>query len=57
MDILIKEEPYRLSKLYKIQKSSYRSDDEGVMFDYFQNMTFTTDFYDKPVEYSCRHAL
>lgn len=57
MDIIGDEEPYKLSKMYKIQKSSYRSEDDNVIFDYFQNTAFYTDYYSKPVEYSCRQAI
>lgn len=57
LDIIGDNEPYKYSKMYKIGKQAYWSEDEGVMYDYFQTMTFNTKYYKIPVEYSCRHAL
>lgn len=57
LDIIGDNEPYKYSKVYKIGKQAYWNEDEGVMYDYFQTMTFNTKYYKIPVEYSCRHAL
>lgn len=51
------EEPYKMSKIYKINKSNYRQEEDNAIFDYFQNTLFYTDCYEKPVEYSCRYAI
>ena len=58
LDSIVKEEePYKMSKIYKIQKSGYRQEEDNAIFDYFQNTVFYTNYYSRPVEYSCRNAI
>lgn len=57
LNVFSGEEPYELSKVFKVQKSGYYVDEDDIMYDYFQTSRFETNCYARPVEYSCRHAL
>ena len=57
LNIIGDNEPYKYSKMYKIGRQAYWNEDDSVMYDYFQTMTFNTKYYKIPVEYSCRHAI
>ena len=49
--------PYEISRELSIKNSGYFSEEDGMIYDYFQYMSFSTPTYREPVEYSCRHAL
>ena len=51
------EEPFELSKFYKIGQSIYYDADDKVMYDYFQNMPIETVYYRQPALISCNCAM